>query len=604
MNKELRSKLMSLVTKILVAVFVISATVWGSENNTERVADKIKLSPQHLAAVNRRRRVVVNFDAIHGDRNFTNIAPEDLVKLSLTFADEEGSHIDSIWWNWGEGHQSPYLSKLLPLYDHPGYRKWVADGIDIVRIFFDATHERDLEAFYSFRVNGSDNDLGPARPIPMKLKHPEWLLAAPWSKQRKIYWNFAVRQVRQRKLAVLRELAETYDLDGLEIDFARSPITLPLGQQWKNRRHLTAFMRAVRLMTMEVAKERGRPLLLAARVPESIAGCRIDGIDIKTWARDRLLDIIVLGCRSFEGDVAAYRKITSGTHIKILGGSDEHHTSDGYDWSPIEVLRGVFASWWQQGVDGIYCFNWTYAMPEDAARVGALLHDFRMAPVHRKLYREIGEVESLRHKDKTFVVQRRGGGGSGAPGSVEWETPRFFQNTNMFAQLPAHLDNRSKADTHLKLVVADDLGAEADRNTDITLRMILHDSAVGKHIEILNDSTKPAPPDNDRIERALISLFKNVNHLYNSPPRKGIEKRLEVRINNFLLGEPDIEAGWLVYHGLDSDMFAVGTNLVSVRVSGRPHEVHAPITIEKLELDVDYVHLHTQRSSSRTRNPQ
>ena len=150
-------------------------------------AGVIEFSPQHLEAVNRQRRVVVNFDAIHGDPNFTNIAPKDLVQLSLTFADDPESHIDSIWWNWGEGHQAPYPSKILPLYDHPGYRKWVADGVDIVKIFVEATRARGLEVFYSFRVNGSDNDLGPRRPIPMKLKHPEWLLAAPWDPQKKVF---------------------------------------------------------------------------------------------------------------------------------------------------------------------------------------------------------------------------------------------------------------------------------------------------------------------------------------------------------------------------------------------------------------------------------
>ena len=585
MNKNLRSKFLSSPATVCIVVSIILLAVWSDLADAE---DAFKLSPQHLDAVNRRRRVVVNFDAIHGDRNFTNIAPKDLVQLSLTFADDIGSHIDSIWWNWGEGHQAPYPSKLLPLYDHSGYRKWIDDGVDIVRIFADATRERGLEVFYTFRVNGSDNDLGPMRPIPMKLKHPEWLLEAPWAPGRKIYWNFAIAEVRQRKVAVLRELAENYNFDGLEIDFARGPITLPLGQQWKNRRHLTAFMRAVRRMTMEVARERGRPLLVAARVPESIEGCRIDGIDIETWARDRLLDIIVLGCRSFEGDVAAYRQITSGTPVKILGGSDEHHTSDGYDWPPIEVLRGVFANWWQQGVDGIYCFNWTYAMPEDAGRVGAILHDSRMAPVHRKLYREIGEVESLRYKDKTFVVQRRGGGGSGAPGTVGWETPRFYQNTNMLAQLPVRLENGGRSDTHVNLLVADDLVAEAARIKNITLRMIVHDVAAGDPIEILNASTKPAPPDEDRIERALISLFKNVNHLYNSPPKKGIEKRLEVRINNLLLGEPSVEAGWLVYRGLEPEVFAAGTNLVGVQVSSGASEAPVEMTIEKLELDVDY----------------
>jgi hypothetical protein len=585
MNEEPQTTLRLSTATAFVVVSLLTLTAWGDANCA---ADSIELSPEHLEAVNRRRRVVVNFDTIHGDRNFANIAPADLVKLSLTFADDAGSHIDSIWWSWGEGHQAPYPSKLLPLYEQPGYRKWVDDGIDIVQVFVDATRERGLEVFCSFRVNGSDNDLGTVRPIPMKLKHPEWLLAAPWSPERKIYWNFSIPQVRQRKVLVLRELVENYDLDGLDIDFARTPITLPPGQQWKNRHHLTAFMRAVRLMTLEVARERGRPILLAARVPESVAGCRIDGIDIETWSRDQLLDIIVLGCRSFEGDVAAYRQFTSGTPIKILAGSDEHHTSDGYDWPPVEVLRGVFANWWQQGVDGIHCFNWTYAMPEDADRVGALQHDSRMAPVHRVLYREIGEVAALRRKDKTFVVQRRGGGGSGAPGTAGWKTPRFFQNTNMFAQLPARLENSSTADVHVKLIVGDNLVAEAAHIKGVTLRMILHDAAAGEPIEILNSSTKPAPPAEDRIERALISLFKNVNHLYNGPPQKGIEKRLEVRINNLLLNEPAIEAGWFIYRDLDPQVFALGTNVVGVRVSGRSHEMSAPMTIEKLELDVDY----------------
>jgi hypothetical protein len=476
----------------------------------------------------------------------------------------------------------------MPLYDQAGYQKWVDEGVDIMRVFLEETKKRGLEVFHSYRINGSDNDLVVTRPIPRKLKHPDWLIAAPWAPNRKLYWDFRIPEVREYKLSILREVAENYDFDGIEIDFARSPITLPLGHQWENRNHLTAFVRALRLMTLEVARERGRPLLLAARVPASIEGTRIDGIDIETWVRQRLLDIIVLGCRSYEGDMAAYRQLTSDTSIKLLAGSDEHHTSDGYDWPPIEVLRGVFANWWQQGVDGIYCFNWTYAMPEDAAGIDALLHDSAMAPVHRQLYQEIGEAESLRGKDKTFVVQRRGGGGSGAPGTVGWETPRFFLNTNLFGQLPAALDNNGKVDTLVKLRVADDLNAEADEIQSLSLRMILHDSAAGPRVEILHASKKPEPPDDGRIERALIALFKNINHLYNGPPLKGIEKRLEVRINNLRLGEPVIEDGWLVFHNLEPNIFAVGNNLVGVRVRGRSAGLHTSLFIEKLELAVDY----------------
>jgi len=577
-----------ILAAVVLAAFFCATACRPAEEAAVDDGERFVLSPQHLSQIERRRRVVVNFDAIHGDLKFANIPPSDLVKLSFTFADDPDSQIDSIWWNWGEGHQSPYPSKVMPLYDQEGYRKWVEEGVDIMRIFLEATRERGLEAFYSYRVNGSDNDLVVTREIPMKQRHPEWLLAGPWAPDRKIFWDFRNQEIRDYKLSILREVVENYDFDGIEIDFARGPITLPLGQQWKYRHHLTDFMSKVRRMTLQAAEKRGRPILLAARLPASIEGCRIDGIDIETWTSRQLLDIIALGCRSFEGDVAAYRRITAGTPIKLLGGSDEHHTSDGYDWPPIEVLRGVFANWWQQGVDGIYCFNWTYAMKEDADRIGALLHDYRMAPVHRRLYREIGHPELLRRKDKTFVVQRRGGGGSGAPGTVGWETPRFFLNTNMLAQLPAPLDNQGKADTLLKLLVADPLGREARDIQDISLRLILHDAAAGTHVEKMRTSVKPDPPGPKRLPRALIALFKRVNHLYNSSPLDDIGKRIEVRINNLLLEEPVVEDGWLVFSGLDPNQFAVGTNLVGIRVTGRSPQADAPLFVEKLELQVDY----------------
>jgi len=571
-----------------MAAFFCAAACQPVGETPAEDGERFVLSAQHLAQIERQRRVVVNFDAIHGDLKFADIPPSDLVKLSFTFADDPESQIDSIWWNWGEGHQSPYPSKVMPLYDQEGYRKWVEEGVDIMRIFLEATRERGLEAFYSYRVNGSDNDLVVTRKIPMKQRHPEWLLAGPWAPDRKIFWDFRNQEIRDYKLSILREVVDNYDFDGIEIDFARGPITLPLGQQWKYRHHLTDFMSKVRALTLEAAERRGRPILLAARLPASIEGCRIDGIDIETWTSRQLLDIIALGCRSFEGDVAAYRRITAGTPIKLLGGSDEHHTSDGYDWPPIEVLRGVFANWWQQGVDGIYCFNWTYAMKEDADRIGALLHDYRMAPVHRRLYREIGDPEMLRRKDKTFVVQRRGGGGSGAPGTVGWETPRFFLNTNMLAQLPAPLDNQGKADTLLKLSVADPLGREARNIQDIRLRLILHDAAAGTHVEKMRTSVKPDPPGPNRMPRALIALFKRINHLYNSSPLEDIGKRIEVRINNLPLEEPVVEDGWLVFPGLDPNQFAVGTNLVGIRVTGRSPQASAPLFVEKLELQVDY----------------
>ena len=73
------------------------------------------------------------------------------------------------------------------------------------------------------------------------------------------------------KLNVVREVAEMYDFDGIQIDFARIPVLFP-EEQWLHRDILTDFMRAVRTTLLDIEEKRGRPLLLAARIPEDLMG--------------------------------------------------------------------------------------------------------------------------------------------------------------------------------------------------------------------------------------------------------------------------------------------------------------------------------------------
>ena len=167
----------------------------------------------------------------------------------------------------------------MPLYDAEGYRRWVAEGVDIVQVFLDAAKKRGIQAFYNYRINGGDNDLGPVRKIPFKEQHPEWLIHT-WNANG--YWNFAFEGVRNCKLSILREIAERYDVDGISLDFARVCPVLEPGQAWEDRGMLTDFIRSVRALTQEVARKRARPFLLGVRVPENLEGCHFDGLDVET----------------------------------------------------------------------------------------------------------------------------------------------------------------------------------------------------------------------------------------------------------------------------------------------------------------------------------
>ncbi len=134
------------------------ATSPGSRSSGQAAGSgSIELSPEHLAAVNRRRRVAQNFDVLLVDPD-TYPSVDAVVKSRFTFIDDPDSAIDSVWWNWSEGNVVPYPSKFLPNFNQPGFQKWLEEGVDIVRIFQDETRKRGLEVFFSHRMNGSDND--------------------------------------------------------------------------------------------------------------------------------------------------------------------------------------------------------------------------------------------------------------------------------------------------------------------------------------------------------------------------------------------------------------------------------------------------------------
>ena len=547
--------------------------------------DRFELTAAHVEAIERRRQVVQNFDILLIDPDqFDSV--EAIIESRFNFIDDTETCIDSVWWNWSEGNAVPWASKRLQRYNVPGYLRLIEEGIDIVSVVLAETRKRSLEVFYSHRMNGSDNDPQYKEDqgayidddenrylIPFKENNPQWMITRPYTKSPALNFEFA--EVREWALDNLREVAEEFDFDGIELDFARNAPFLPPGKAWRLRDCMTAFVQSVRSMMLEVEANRGRPFLLAARVPETLVGCHFDGLHVEQWAAEQMVDLLVLGCRNFEVDVAAFRRTVQGTPIKLYCALDDHHSSDGYCAPPIEVLRGVFANWYHQGVDGIQTFNWKFG-PDPGE-----LH----WPLHLQAYRELGDPAKIRHEDKVFVLNRRGGGHgpSVIPNPEEWTTPRRgYHNSNMLAQLPAALANDGKADTLLILYVGDDVNAEIDRLDRITLRLLL------------NDPGAAALPDDDRLEPILVREFvvpprvggPGPMHHWTEPPQKGIERDVEVRINNIPLEAAREEQGWLLFD-VAPESLGVGEALVGVRVSGRPERGEAML-LEKLELSVVY----------------
>ena len=572
---------------VVGGILVTAEIVWSLDpSSNQRDTDTaIELSTEHLAAANRPRRVIVNNDTNFGAPSvanaFAGMDVEQLVHIYFDLFDQPDVKVDSIWWCWLDGNYANYPSKILPIWELPGLKKWWEAGIDPLRIFAEETRKRGMEAFFSYRLNGSDRKaLGPLSKPLLKNEKPEWLIHTWEPHSNPGYWNFAIEGVRQYKLAILREIAENYDYDGIEIDFARVPVLFPTGHQWENRDHLTEFMRSVRLMTLEVERKRGRPFLLAARVPENLLACHFDGMDVERWARERLVDIFVLGNRSFDVDVAGFRRIAKDTGIKLYPCVDDHHATDGYKHPPIEVFRGVFANWLDQGADGIQTFNFSNWMPEGIRLVDPQFSWKTGWQLHHQVYRDLTDLPGMLQKDKTFVVQRRGGGHGAVviPNPENWSTPRWMSYlTNMYSPLPATLANDGKADTLLTVYVADDLDATADRISQITIHVLLSDPAAG------------GLPKSERL--AQVTISNSPAHyegpLRNVPPGKDIASQIELRLNNILLDSPSVVDGWLVFQP-KAGQFARGDNLLGLRVTDRPANAITAVAVEKLEIHVRY----------------
>lgn len=479
---------------------------------------------------------MVNLDTGWGMPKVEEMTPEKFVDAHMDYlTGQKGSQVDSIWWCWGEMTHAPYPSKILPVMKGD-YQKWLKQGLDPIPISIERCRKKHIEAFYSFRIHGGDETESWTLP-PVLVEHPEWGIPSPYWPKPWMHFNFTLKEVRQYKLDIIREVAERYDFDGIEIDWRCGLTTLPVMHAWENRDSLTTFMRSVREMLQQVAKKRGRPFLLAARVPENIEGCHYDGIDVERWVKENLVDVLALGCKSYDIDLNAFKRLTQGTHIKLYPSLDDHHRASGYEEPTVEMYRGVASTYWQQGADGIYAFNW-YPVP--------IILDERANPKQEKIRRqtlcEMGSLKTLDHKDKTFFTPRRGGGGW-------YDTAEYFYaNTSAFAQLPKELSNNPSDEAYVFVQVGDDVNALASDIEQLELRVLLTDAA-----------KNPAP----------------------------VVDQLRLRINGVIMDPPRVSDGWLVYK-LKPVYLALGSNVVALKLNGRDPQAKERISVEKMAIDVRY----------------
>jgi hypothetical protein len=252
-------------------------------------------------------------------------------------------------------------------------------GVDPFELLVKRIKEKKMRAMVSYRVQQAHAIGGKEKSAaisPFWEQHPEYRLHGNGGGESGSALDFAVPEVRARKVALLRELVTKYGFDGCELDFQRFPLFFQKGKEVLNIPSMNTFVRDVRLMLDEEGKKVKRKLTLGVRVPETPARCRELGLDPAAWVNEGLLDFVVVtkflaqnpttvyAIPHFEEDFEAFRK-SFHKPVALLGSIQMAYSfkSAGprsktvqYSLSPDDYRREA-AALWSKKVDGIELFN-------------------------------------------------------------------------------------------------------------------------------------------------------------------------------------------------------------------------------------------------------
>ena len=277
-----------------------------------------------------------------------------------------------------------------------GVNEWAAHlnkdgGPDSLGTMIEFCHARDIEVFWSLRMNDTHDAKDPSMLNRWKKAHPEMLLGKhgvryPAGGRRWSAANYEKKEVRDRVVSWIEDVGRRYDVEGFELDFFRHPIFFkpqlhgkPVSQEQCDM--MTSLMRRIREAADREGARRGRPLLIAVRVPDSVGYCRAIGLDVERWLKEDLVDMMTVSGYFRLNPWKTSVDLGHKYNVPVFAGLSEPRWRRDKNLQQvrksIECYRARALDAWQAGVDGIYLFNYyfdpSYAACNDLGDPEALL---------------------------------------------------------------------------------------------------------------------------------------------------------------------------------------------------------------------------------------
>ena len=454
-------------------------------------------------------------------------------------------------------------------------RAMVDDGHDVFQLYVDRARQLGLGIYASFRMNDAhcnmEHRMADARRSARKMSRPDLLIGSPplgdtgYAEEFNFswLWDYAQEEVRQRFLGLFDETLSRYEVDGLELDFCRGAPFFKAHQGFKHVETMTAFMRAAQQVAAGHAQRTGREVKLMCRVASSFDASLELGLDVETWVREGIVDIVAIsssgGWRA-ENDVgrAVAAAGASGTLVYVgSGGTYPASPQNGYEAGHPAVRRAIALNAYQAGAAGVHLFNHDYANhranpvaegdlsdmpvreypPIYQNRMGSFASD-RFTQKDLQTLRELGDPEALRHLDRCYQLSSRG-----YLGDYEPQVPRKLA-----------LIGRGAGTGHLlRLQVEDDVEGGLDkgriRKTELRLRLSEYEANLARIVCKVNDQ----PVDLQRASKIRNSQGEEWLVVDDPPIRQGVNTVLVVlegseSPDGWELHPPGVGEGWPTLH--------------------------------------------------------
>jgi hypothetical protein len=391
------------------------------EEKISAFGDNHKMKQARLKAANK-RRVIFNDDGCDLGRIVENYSAENVVKER--HAPFVGTDITTVSFSIIEGEAPLYKSKVQPVFGPAHFsssnvflpeiaaniQTLMEKGQCPLQIMLDFDHKNNIELFASLRMNDCHDRFQGGWLAKWKINNPHLLVdntvVAPDMELFVTSLDFTHQQVRDRKIEVIEEVAENYNIDGFEFDYIRHSVLfsrtiqgLPVTKE--EVEIINNFMRRIRKLTDKIGVKRGRPILLAVRVPDTFELCLNVGMDVKTWIKEDLIDILIAG-GSYSPCSLPVEKIVDFTRKYKVPVYPANNFGSVRAIAPknfLETTRGLASNWYKAGAEGVYLFNLATEFDQKYGQ--------KLIEIRNKQYKcldEIGDPAKLIGKNKIFGV--------------------------------------------------------------------------------------------------------------------------------------------------------------------------------------------------------